>query len=74
MAIGPIITHGFGSFGNVNLIITHGFTSGEAAPQGDRFPDPSRSLIKVLADTPGTYLSRIRVLPDTPESSRIKQL
>lgn len=47
---------------------------GGAPIQGTRYPDPSRSTIRVLADEPGTYAARVRVLPATPDSSRIKQL
>lgn len=63
------------------MIATHliQFFLGGAGPVGEivlgtRYPDPSRSTIRVLADEPGTYAARVRVLPATPDSSRIKQL
>lgn len=31
MAIGPVVTQGFGSFGSVNLVVTLGYGIGEAA-------------------------------------------
>ena len=34
MAIGPVVTRGYGSFGTVNLVVTRGYTSTVAAVPG----------------------------------------
>ena len=31
MAIGPVVTRGYGSFGSVNLVVTRGYAPGEAS-------------------------------------------
>lgn len=37
MAIGPVVTRGFGSFGSVNLVVTRGFTASVALGPGPSF-------------------------------------
>jgi hypothetical protein len=32
MAIGPVVTRGYGTFGSVNLVVTRGYAVGVAAP------------------------------------------
>lgn len=34
MAIGPVVTRGFGSFGTVNLVVTAGYSAGAVVVSG----------------------------------------
>jgi hypothetical protein len=49
MAISPVITRGFGSFGNVNLLPTRGFTAAEVV------------LIKIRLAVTGFIMNQIAV-------------
>ena len=49
MAIGPVVTRGYGSFGTVNLVVTRGYGATAAVPSGR----PRRRALPPLRVLPG---------------------
>ncbi len=64
MAIGPVVTRGYGSFGSVNLVVTRGYSASAAPVVETPLQEPYRPRAVAQSET------RLRIVSTTDDRLR----